>query len=444
MLSVLGAPEHALDVPTTTPALKPGEAVRAVQDDVGEHRTVVRRSGPSGAEQTTTYGQDTQASLVTFSGRLAWRVRYRAGADAVYDATVDASTGDVLRVANMVKSEASALVWERFPGNVAGRHRRQRRPRGARLAPGRRDDAQRAERARLQRPRRQQHGGAERGSDAGRRARSRSRSSPSPAAAAMPRDLCSWSGTTRPDRQPRAGHDAGLLLRQPLPRPPGLGADRLQQRRRRVPGQRRGAAQHDGRRLDRPGQRSRQQREHVHAAGRLAAADADVPVARAVPQHVQRQRRGDPLPRVHARALEPARDRRRRRRRAELGPGGGDGGGLERLVRPGLHRRPVPGARHRRLGRGQHGRVHGLHGSKLRTEPIDCPVVAARPGPAARGAPSLGSGGYTYGDFGRISGSAEVHADGEIWAQTLWDLRTALGSEKAACADHDRDGAAAG
>ena len=43
----------------------------------------------------------------------------------------------------------------------------------------------------------------------------------------------------------------------------------------------------------------------------------------------------------------------------------------------------------------------------------------------------LGSGGYTYGDFGRIAGSAEVHDDGEIWAQTLWDLRTALGSEKA-------------
>ena len=45
------------------------------------------------------------------------------------------------------------------------------------------------------------------------------------------------------------------------------------------------------------------------------------------------------------------------------------------------------------------------------------------PGPAA-----AGSGGYTYGDFGRIGGAPEVHDDGEIWAQTLWDLRTAVGS----------------
>ena len=33
------------------------------------------------------------------------------------------------------------------------------------------------------------------------------------------------------------------------------------------------------------------------------------------------------------------------------------------------------------------------------------------------------AGGFTYGDFGKIVGGPEVHADGEIWAQTLWDLR---------------------
>ena len=68
-------------------------------------------------------------------------------------------------------------------------------------------------------------------------------------------------------------------------------------------------------------------------------------------------------------------------------------------------------------------------GSKLRSEPIDCPVGADVL--RCPGRPILGSGGYTYGDFGRISGSAEVHADGEIWAQTLWDVRTVLGPEKA-------------
>ena len=38
-----------------------------------------------------------------------------------------------------------------------------------------------------------------------------------------------------------------------------------------------------------------------------------------------------------------------------------------------------------------------------------------------------GPGGYTYGDFAKIEfGGPEEHADGEIWVQTLWDLRRAL------------------
>src|SRR3954462_5490545 len=66
---------------------------------------------------------------------------------------------------------------------------------------------------------------------------------------------------------------------------------------------------------------------------------------------------------------------------------------------------------------------------RLRPEPIDCPVGGdpfACPGRAG-----VGTGGYNYGDFGRIFGSPEVHADGEIWAQTLWDLRNALGAARA-------------
>ena len=29
-----------------------------------------------------------------------------------------------------------------------------------------------------------------------------------------------------------------------------------------------------------------------------------------------------------------------------------------------------------------------------------------------------------------IAGGPEVHADGEIWGETLWDLRTRLGSKR--------------
>ena len=65
----------------------------------------------------------------------------------------------------------------------------------------------------------------------------------------------------------------------------------------------------------------------------------------------------------------------------------------------------------------------GLH--TVRTMAIDCP-----PGATTRGCTSGfdgSKGGYTYGDFPNIVGGPEVHGSGEIWGQTLWDLRTALG-----------------
>ncbi len=60
----------------------------------------------------------------------------------------------------------------------------------------------------------------------------------------------------------------------------------------------------------------------------------------------------------------------------------------------------------------------------IRTEPIDCP--AGTEDPACPGSPTAGPGGYTFGDLGQVLGFPEVHADGEIWSQTLWQLRDAL------------------
>src|SRR5205814_10490715 len=65
----------------------------------------------------------------------------------------------------------------------------------------------------------------------------------------------------------------------------------------------------------------------------------------------------------------------------------------------------------------------------IRTQPMDCPVATTSA--KCPGTPGAGPGGYTYGDLGRIIGQPEVHADGEIWGGTLWDLRTALGSRRA-------------
>ncbi|HEX3734889.1 MAG TPA: M36 family metallopeptidase [Solirubrobacterales bacterium] len=67
----------------------------------------------------------------------------------------------------------------------------------------------------------------------------------------------------------------------------------------------------------------------------------------------------------------------------------------------------------------------------IRNEPLDCPVsLASAPCAGTETAPS---GGFTFADLGRVTRLAagvprfEVHADGEIWSQTLWDLRQTLG-----------------
>jgi len=61
----------------------------------------------------------------------------------------------------------------------------------------------------------------------------------------------------------------------------------------------------------------------------------------------------------------------------------------------------------------------------IRREPLDCPVGSS--GPACPGTAGAGPGGFTLGDMSHVGGGFEVHDDGEIWAQTLWDLRKALG-----------------
>jgi extracellular elastinolytic metalloproteinase len=54
----------------------------------------------------------------------------------------------------------------------------------------------------------------------------------------------------------------------------------------------------------------------------------------------------------------------------------------------------------------------------LREAALDCPARNTVPGCI----------GFTYADYGKVLADygPEVHADGEIWAQTLWDLRSAL------------------
>ena len=214
------------------PRWTPGEAVRAVQDDVGSHRSRGAPRGPSGARAATDYGDDTTASLVTFAGRLAWRVRYRAGADAVYDATVDAAHAATC-CGGRTWSSPRRRRWSGSASRARrGRHGGDRRPRGARLAGAERGEPQRPERPRLQRPRRQRRGRGERGGRRGPPAGSRSRSAGRRQRAATPAHLCSWSGGTsttgrstasrtpsRPSTSPTASTTTWPRRRSASPRP---------------------------------------------------------------------------------------------------------------------------------------------------------------------------------------------------------------------------------
>jgi hypothetical protein len=71
----------------------------------------------------------------------------------------------------------------------------------------------------------------------------------------------------------------------------------------------------------------------------------------------------------------------------------------------------------------------------IRTQPLDCAVGSAAA--ACGGTATAGGGGYTFADLGRVGAynpstpAFEVHDDGEIWSETLWDLRTVVGAATA-------------
>jgi extracellular elastinolytic metalloproteinase len=65
----------------------------------------------------------------------------------------------------------------------------------------------------------------------------------------------------------------------------------------------------------------------------------------------------------------------------------------------------------------------------FRTMAIDCATNAEAKGCTDR---FDNRGGYTYGDFPSVDDGPEAHSSGEVWAQTLWDLRKEFGHRLAA------------
>jgi extracellular elastinolytic metalloproteinase len=125
VISVAGAPRSDLpaDVPATPP-LSAADALRRLMDETGIHRSDVTVSSTANdARNTTRFSTGDVARLTLFGARgvrLAWHLTYRATSTLWYDAVVDATTGEVLYRTNLVKFAATANVYDNYPGAPVG------------------------------------------------------------------------------------------------------------------------------------------------------------------------------------------------------------------------------------------------------------------------------------------------------------------------------------
>jgi Zn-dependent metalloprotease len=124
IVSVQGAPVHGLRVDSVVPRVSAEQAMAALQRNVGVSRDLSVASRSSGARGTTRFSTGDEAKLVLFqvaSGtRLAWSLTYKARSDAWIEAVVDATTGRVLHRANLTKFAVNVDVFDNYPGAATG------------------------------------------------------------------------------------------------------------------------------------------------------------------------------------------------------------------------------------------------------------------------------------------------------------------------------------
>ena len=457
VINVLGTPRHGLSVDSVSPALSAARALDALQRNVGVSRDVRVTSTASNARRTTRFSTGDMARLVLFgdvrSVRLAWHLTYDAGPAAWYDAVVDATTGRVLRRANLVKG-VDASVFDNYPGAPRGGEQRT-----VSL------DAYLSDTTRLFGP------FAHTWSDVNDSSGSAGVEAPSvgedvepgpyaqtdftaenAGGACLATARCSWNRTVpnswQANRRQNAvqahwytSHFHDHLAAAPISFNSAAGnfedADRVLVQTddgATTAGGLPNAAHVDNANFGTPpdGQSPRMQMYlFMHDATPTASGgqrspfrDANGGDHAAIVYHEYTHGLSNRLitDADGAGALNSPQS-------AAMGEGWSDWYAEDLVVAEG-HEVDTEAPGEIDIGRYVDAVPH-----QIRTQGMDCAVgadAAACPGAVAPRGGTAGSGGYTYGDFAKVRASgAQEHGDGEIWGETLWDLRGALGSATA-------------
>jgi extracellular elastinolytic metalloproteinase len=443
--SVTGAPRPDLAVGSIEPALSGAEALAALRRDVGGGPRPAVTSGPSGVRRVTRFAGDDFARLVLFGtaggARLAWHVTYHASSVAYYDAVVDASSGAILYRQNLTKAVSNAQVYPNHPGasppvtvdletlglppnstRLAGEYARQ-------WADLDDDDG-------IDAP-------EETPPSAGTNflypfTAFQTAEPECPAA-----EPCAWDPAVAFSWQANRnqnGVQAFYLVSRfhdHLERPQ-IGFDAASGNFEQADGDAVRTQTDDGANITGSGLPDAQHRNNANMAtgpdgippqmqmflfrnNNAASSFADVnggddsgvvwhEYTHGLSNRLVTNADGvGALSSAHAGAM---------------GEGWSDWYASDLQVRDGSKTDTDT------AGEIDVGEYTDLDEHALRTQAADCPVGASAaicPG----GAAASGTGGYTLGDFGKVFGVPEVHADGEIWVETLWDLRRALGSDTA-------------
>jgi subtilisin-like proprotein convertase family protein len=124
VVAASGPPLGGLSLSTTTPQLTASQALAVAQGDVGAQGGLPRAATSAGPQRVTTFINGDSARLVAFASpsgdHLAWRVTVAGKDPYVFDEVIDAATGELLARRSLTDFAVNALVFDNHPGAASG------------------------------------------------------------------------------------------------------------------------------------------------------------------------------------------------------------------------------------------------------------------------------------------------------------------------------------